>query len=78
MGFRITPAEEVRYSALNSEIGNIPQNVFQTMLDMFFADVTVVGEAPDDYRCLDTLYFDKPYSGYEFERWMGRIKVCLN
>jgi hypothetical protein len=81
VGFEITPAEEVIKVATNSELGDHPQNIFQTMLNMFFLDVTVVGKISkehSDYLCLDTLYFNKPYSKYDLESWMGSMFDLAN
>jgi hypothetical protein len=71
LGFSATAAEQVLSQAKYSKLEDLPFNIFQTMLDMYFYDLTVVGNAPFQYRCFDT--HRENYTAYEFERWMGSM-----
>lgn len=81
-GFRISDADKVRHSARVSGFGNTDAALLYTMIDMYFDDVTVVGEvdgaalgrggSPNWRECFVTLH-SKMFK-YDLRVWMDSLK----
>lgn len=82
VGFRVTPKEVVISAATNSKLGNNTVSLFTTMLDMFFTDLTVIGDCENsfDQQCFDTFYVNGSSNCPKFKEWIDSmlklVKSC--